>query len=471
MKRSQLFHLCHVIIMLAFLLISDNAFAQSSSPAAAPHGTCTTDPPFTIPPPSPGYGVISTVITGVQGILNSISSAMFLTIVSDDGFIDAIRGLLTIYIAFYGIMFTLGMVQLTLFDFLIRMIKIGVITILLSPDAWNFFNFYVVQFFNAGTDGWINRVSFAVLNVPGATLPSGPLPPFWVIDQALSKAISAKMAVTLMAMFFAPPYGPIFGLLLVLGLGTFVRAILTATWVYLMSLILKALLFGIAPIFLSFLLFVRTKHLFDGWLNQVISATLQPILLFTFLAFFVALLDVALDNVFLTPVCWTEWSESLRGSPFSIHYWRFALCNGANCEPYSGSWNFTGPQSGSGPIFPIDILGILVVVMLADLASRFNSIVAMIASDLAGAATNLATMQGAFGDWFKGSSGKEAGGDSNNAQKLLPAQRPVPGAAPDKNNNQNQQNANDLANNADKNAAQNATDNPNLKSPGVGHRE
>ena len=69
-----------------------------------------------------------------------------------------------------------------------------------------------------------------------------------------------------------------------------------------------------------------------------------------------------------------------------------------------GKWDFNGPQSGAGPIFPIDILGILVLVMLADLASRFNSIVTLIASDIAGASTNFSAMQGALGDWFKKSS-------------------------------------------------------------------
>ena len=260
-------------LCLCTALMPDAARAQAFP--NVPHGTCTTDPQFEIPQPDPGHGLISTIIIEIQNILGLVSSAMFITITEDSGFITALTLLATLYIAFYGILFTFAMVQITLFDFSIRMIKIGIIVLLLSPGAWDFFRDYVVKFFNAGTDAWINQVSAAVLNVP---LPANAAP-FWVIDRALANAVSAKMAVTLMAMFFTPPYGPIFGLLLSLGLGTFVKAILTAAWVYLMSLILKALLFALAPIFLSFLLFVRTRHLFDGWLNQVVNATLQPILL------------------------------------------------------------------------------------------------------------------------------------------------------------------------------------------------
>lgn len=401
------------------------AYAAEPPPTAA-HGTCTTDPPFEINVPPPGQGLISTIITEIQNILNQISSALFTEILSDSGFVRAVQAMTTLYIAFYGIMFTFGMVQITLYDFSIRMIKIGVIMLLISPDAWSAFNNTFVQFFNAGTDEWINKVSAAVLNEP---LPAN-APPFYVIDQAVTKAVSAKMAVTLMAMFFTPPYGPIFGLLLVLGLSTFVKAVLTAAWVYLMSLILKALLFGVAPIFLSFLLFVRTRYLFDGWLNQIVNATLQPILLFTFLAFFVQLISVAIDNILLTPVCWTEWAESLRGSPFSMHYWRFTLCLTGECQPYAGSWSFTGPQTSQGPIFPIDILGILVLVMLADLASRFNSIVISIANDLAGAATNLAHMSGDLVNDFRKNAGGARPGGKGGGAATLPNQRPEVGNTP-----------------------------------------
>ena len=416
------YRLLFLLLCMGALFMPELAHAQAP---AVPHGTCTTDPQFSIPVPNAGEGLISTIIVEIQNILGVVSSALFTEILGDSGFRKAAQALTTLYIAFYGIMFAFGMVQITLFDFCIRMIKVGIVVLLLSPDAWYFFNDIVVKFFNAGTDSWINQVSSAVLNQP---LPAN-APPFYVIDKALTKAVSAKMAVTLMAMFFTPPYGPIFGLLLALGLGTFVKAILTAAWVYLMSLILKALLFGIAPIFLSFLLFVRTRYLFDGWLNQLVNATLQPILLFTFLSFFVVLIDVAIDNIFITPVCWTEWAESLRGSPFSVHYWRFTQCVGGACEPYGGAWSFDGPQTGSGPIFPIDILGILVLVMLADLCSRFNSIVTLIASDLASAATNLADMQGALGDWFKSANKAGRSPDGSNMQGVLPNARGAAAAA------------------------------------------
>jgi len=416
------------VLLLLLCAMPQTSFAapapSTTPPVAVPHGTCTTDPQFEITTPPPGQGLISTIIDQIQDILEDVSEELFSNIVTDTGFIKTVQAMATLYIAFYGILFMFGMVQITYYDFGIRMIKIGVLMLLLSPSAWDFFNDTVVTFFNAGTDDWINGVSAAVLQQP---LP-GNAPPFYVIETALSKALSAKMAVTMMAMFFTPPYGPVFGLLLALGLSTFVRAVLTAAWVYLMSLILKALLFGIAPIFLSCLLFVRTRYLFDGWLNQIVNATLQPILLFTFLAFFVQLLGVAIENVLTVPVCWTEWSEGPRGTTGQFFSWRYTLCSLTdpnNCNPYGGNWAMNGPQTGSGPIFPIDIIGILVIVMLADLASRFNSIVILIASDLASASAGLASMSGAsLGDMFKKANAQNnSPNGSAVAQTGLPNQR------------------------------------------------
>ena len=406
-----------MLLCVASILVPDMSFAQSSQPPVVPHGTCTTDPQFEIPTPAAGGGLISTIVTQIRLVLDQVSQALFQTITGDFGFRYALTATATLYIMFYAVMFTFGMVQITLHDFSLRMIKVGIIALLMSPDAWNAFSVTVVQFFNAGTDEFINSIMAVALNTtvaPGAA-------PFAVVDDALSKAVSAKMAVTLMAAFFTPPYGPIFGFLIALGLGTFVRTVMTAAWVYLMSLILKSLLFGLAPIFLSFILFARTRYLFEGWLNQIVNATLQPILLFTFFAFFVKLIEASIDNIFINPVCWTEWGDSLRGSPFSVHYWRFALCDspGGSCEPFGGKWNWNGAQtSGGGPIFPIDIIGVLVLVMLADLATRFNSIVMMIASDLASASTNLAGMQGALSDWFRGAGGGKGPSGGGGLPKL-----------------------------------------------------
>jgi type IV secretory pathway VirB6-like protein len=392
-----------LLFMAAFLLVL--AILPQAAEAAAPPGTCTRDPQFQIPPYPPGAGLVSTIVTNIKDVLENISETMFNAIRTNDGFTYAIRAAVSLYIAIYGILFTFGMVQITIFDLVMRMIKISIIVLLLSPDAWDFFSNVVVRFFNDGTDALIyNITQIAVGGVVSPYNPSDPgSHPFLVLDAAVTKAVSAKMAVTLLATGFTGPYGVFYCLLMVMCLGSFLRALLTALWVYLMSMVLRTLLFGLAPIFFGCLLFQRTRHLFDGWLNQVVNACLQPILLFIFFAFFAKLIEASIDHVLHVPVCWTESAESLRGSPSRMHWWRFMVPDsGGKFESYGGGWTFTGPQDAptEGRIFPIDIMALLVFLMLAELANRFNSIILMVARELAGATTDLSTMRGALSDWF-----------------------------------------------------------------------
>lgn len=425
------------VFFVLFAAAGAATFADPVVPA-----TTTADEQFKIPDVPAGQGILSTIVKDIQLILFGnpngrpptigIAENMFKSIAGDLGFIKTASALMTLYIAVYGILFTFGMVQVTLYDFGIRMIKIGIIVLLISPGSWTFFNDTVVKFFNGGTDEIISEVT--QIAVGGFTNQINPASttsyPFAPLDAVIAKALSAKMWVTLLATVFTGPYGLVYGLLMALALRALIASLLTAMWVYLMSLVLRTLLFGIAPIFLACMLFGRTKHLFDGWLNQVVNACLQPIFLFVFFAFFVKLMEGSIDSIITydgpakpPPVAWTTPAETVRGTPFNQNWWRFMIWNRNKiCPPattpgcyeeYGGLWSWKGvlptAVTGSGgtttppanlPIFPLDLMNILIFFMLAELAGRFNTIVIQIAKDLAAASTDLSTMQGSMSQWF-----------------------------------------------------------------------
>lgn len=421
--------------VLALVGLLSGAWAAPARADYVPNGTATTDEQFNIPQAPAGQGILSTIVSDINKVLfgdpragvPGIAERMYNTITRDGGFTKAVRATLTLYIAVYGILFTFGMVQLTIYDFGMRMIKIGIVITLISPTSWTFFNDHVVAFFNKGTDEIINQVtSVAVGGITNNINPSasGGAHPFAALDGVIAKALSAKMWVTLLAMIFTGPYGMVYGILLAWSLRALIASLLTAMWVYLMSLVLRTLLFGVAPIFFACILFQRTRHLFDGWLNQVVNACLQPIFLFVFFAFFVKLMEGAIDNIITydgpskpPPVSWTAPAESVRGTPFDQNWWRFMVWNPdkqnedgtqGGYEEYGGQWSWSGPlptntnlPAGTNfPVFPLDLLNILIFFMLAELAGRFNTIVLQIAKDLAAASTDLAGMQGSLSEWF-----------------------------------------------------------------------
>ncbi|MCE2926866.1 MAG: type IV secretion system protein [Rickettsiales bacterium] len=419
------------LVILVTLALPAEVWAATPPPPSRPPGTCTFDPQFDVPYAviTPGSGMISRIVLDIRSVLTATVYPMYRNLLESSSFSTAVSVAMTIYIAVYGVLFTFGMVQVTVYDFFMRMLKFGVVAgfVIINPSWWLSVYDTLILFFVDGTDAIIAQAT--VIMVGGVSAPYDQAAPFKALDGLIATAISAKMAVTILATFFTGPYGLMFGILILLSLGAMLKALFSAIWVYLMGLVLKMLLIALAPLFIAFLLFDRTRHLFDGWLNQLVNACLQPIFVFLFFAFFVALLQASINNILKTPVCWTEWMDSVRGTPFAVHYWRFAVRNSSgNWEPYSGNYDFTGiPGNATAPIFPIDIMSIIIFLILAELAGRFNNVVTMIANEIASASTKLSDFQGPLSDWMSGGSG--GGGSGSPAAAGGVGSRPTPGGS------------------------------------------
>ncbi|MDX1974947.1 MAG: type IV secretion system protein [Rickettsiales bacterium] len=433
-----------ILLFIGLAIFIQASPAYADYPPPQPPGVCTTNPQYN-PATDPVNGIMTSIVNNVRAVLNPIRFQMYNGIITNTGFRAAIGAAVTLYIAVYGALFMLGMVQMTVSDFTQRMVKVSILAILINTSySWAFFNGVVVEFFESAVDDLIavsTQISIGGISNPvvGGVSASGTSTPFAILDGAIAKALSAKMAVTLLAIFFTGPYGILIGVLLVIALACFVKTLMTAVWVYLMALVMRTLLFGLAPIFIGCMLFQRTYHLFQGWRNQVVNSCLQPILLFIFFAFFVALMSAALSNVTKTPVCWTESMENMRGTPFYIHFWRFQIPktqfpqSDSDYENYGGGWSFSGPDGANTtlnmPVFPVDIVAVLVFLILAELASRFNSVVTQIAIDLSGASVNLSSMSSDMKQMFD--AGKKGGPDAGG--------RGGPGVAPAPTQGQGQQ--------------------------------
>lgn len=394
MKHSiKTFGLFIVVTLVGMVILPDLVYADT------PAGTCSTDPAFNIPAT---VNIIQTIVSNIECILfggcrgQSISESLFQAISGSNNFSfgssfgPVIVAALTLFVIIFGISFMLGIVQLSLVEFTIRMFKFSLIAVLLYPVAWSFFYSTVGIFFHEGTNWLIGQsIMIALGTVPGVDTTR----PFAMVDYAIATAFSAKMFVTIMAMLFTGPYGWLFFILMVLGLGSFIAALFQAVWIYLMAMVVRAFLFGLAPLFLPFLLFSRTRHLFDGWLNQLVNTMLQPVLLFTFFSFFVVLVQASMENILATRVCIMPGAGLFDGLPGDVQMWRMTV----NGQPYSGEWGWRGPLDADGRTFEIAILDVIIFILLTQLAWRFNSIAINIAKEIAGVSTTF-NVPGAFSD-------------------------------------------------------------------------
>lgn len=387
------------LVSLSFIVLT-----SQQSLAADPNQeiTCTNSPGFDIPD---NLRVITTVVDNITCVLygtsatvpcagtTNVAESMFTKISNQISYKLLAQAVASLFIIFFAISFMLGIVQLSIVEFTIRAFKISIILALATGGMWAFFYNTVGVFFQNGTNWLIARsVQIALGTIPGIN----PNAPFELIDHAINLAFSAKMFVTIMAMLFTGPYGWLFFGLMVLGLGSFVSALFQAIWIYLMSMIVRAFLFGLAPIFFLFLLFNRTRHLFDGWLNQLVNSVLQPVLLFSFFSFFVVLVQASMENILETEACYMPGNSFLQGVPGDTVLPRLKV----NGQIYTGRHDFEGPvdiDAGPQDIFPIDLIDVLIFILLTQLAWRFNSVALNIAKEIAGVSTSFNT-PGAFSE-------------------------------------------------------------------------
>jgi len=102
---------------------------------------------------------------------------------------------------------------------------------------------------------------------------------------------AANIAMLILASFFTGPIGIYFALsVLIFGL-LLIAATLRALHIFLSSAISIIIMVFVSPIVIPLALFEKTKGIFDGWLKELISFCLQPMILFAYIAIFLMVMD------------------------------------------------------------------------------------------------------------------------------------------------------------------------------------
>lgn len=207
------------------------------------------------------------------------------------GLIPAIQASLVLYITVYGIMFLLGMVQNTKADAMIRIIKIAFVLALCTDTSWKLFGQNLFDLFVRTT----NQLIFYFSNNFTGNFETDKT--FVFLDRTVGVILTREFWLRMLALLFAGPVGWLFMSLILWATGVFFAAVMEAMMTYLMIVIAIGLLLSIAPIFIAFILFQRTKQIFEGWLKMIVSFALRPMFIFASLAFLNEVLMAALYGV------------------------------------------------------------------------------------------------------------------------------------------------------------------------------
>lgn len=330
-------------------------------------------------------GLLSEIYRYIKDIVGSSTEKLFKTFTDSTAYRSAVAGALTLVVAFYGIGFTIGVVQASFGQVLIRLFKIGIIATLISPSGWQFFSDYMVKFFMDGTDELVT----GVVAIGTGTAPPPDATPFYQFDKLAEFIIEPQTLVAIMGSLFAGgPYGFAVGGIMIMAFWGFVKLLIGALQTYAIAFVARSLLLGLAPVFFVFLLFDKTKNLFMSWVNALLNTALQPILLFTFLAFFMVLIETASQEMLSTEFCWSTY-RNVNGTPGQAAMWRPTDEDG-NPIVSEMSWGgalecLFSSEKGNCKEFPMNIVDILTFLLLVFLAQRFTGVIDRIAGELSNA--------------------------------------------------------------------------------------
>ena len=206
-------------------------------------------------------------IKGTQGFIEKI----YKNIAAKSGFRKFVMALLTLYVMSFGFLYLMGLVQINHQELLSRVLKIMIVSVLLTETSWSFFynNFFILFIEGPSTIiSWLNRTTTA----GGGSS---------IINLMMSHETLAKLFSLLFVSWGGWVFIIIYFLLFIFILFVLIKASIT----YLTALIMTSIIILTAPIFMCFMLFNFTKNFFDNWLKQLISYSIQPIILFAGIAF------------------------------------------------------------------------------------------------------------------------------------------------------------------------------------------
>jgi type IV secretory pathway VirB6-like protein len=393
----------HFLMLLTFIVLllqPTLTLAQAATPGPVPNAgvsnpsnVCTSflDRSDVLDPNNPptqaqlNSGFLTQIERFIKSVVLGSTKQLFTALTSNASYQAAVNATMVLFATIYGLFFMLGIAQASLGQVLIRLIKMGLIYTLISPAGWEFFNDYVVAFFVGGTDQIIRAVITTAAG--GAPLPAN-FPVFYQLDQIGQFLIHPETIAALIGSATSGPYSLGMTGLMMVGFFGFIGLLVKALRIYATAFVAQAMLLGLAPIFFIFLLFERTKNLFNSWLNVLIGLSLQPILFFTFLAFMLVMIETATKNMMSVELCWVP-TDAGQGFDAKKNMWRFMDADGTPMLQYSwqGSLQCTLDQGTSGgssncPQFPFKIIDVLTFLLLVWLSSRFAEVTDRIASEL-----------------------------------------------------------------------------------------
>jgi type IV secretory pathway VirB6-like protein len=224
-------------------------------------------------------GPIQYVINIVSDVMFNSAYVLYMGIISEPNFSLIVNTSLILFIIFYAICFTLGITDFTQKELLIRVVKLSIVASMLSSStAEYFYNNYLSAIFHDGLDNLVclvtNQDGNSCMRKGSHNIATNDY--LAILDKPwkmiFSKAIFIKLSgFSMSVLLFAYILGYLS--LILIALSALQVGIFFTTCIAMI-----AFLISFSPIYITFLLFNKTRPLFDAWLRVLSSNFLQAII-------------------------------------------------------------------------------------------------------------------------------------------------------------------------------------------------
>ncbi|QMV46164.1 type IV secretion system protein [Wolbachia pipientis] len=206
---------------------------------------------------------------------------------------STIISLLVLYIILYTLYYFFGLTHISIYEFLIICVKIGIIVQMLQDSSWNFF-------YNNAFSVFVNtpKQLIEIANFRGTTSNV-----FEFLDLPLNRFLSSHSVLLIVSLIFSGPLGFVSFCLVIWGLITVSLSILNALFSFITSIAIVALLLSLAPIFIICLLFAYTRQMFHNWVKNLARFAIHPVVLLIFISLISQVMDYIVYSVFDFEVC------------------------------------------------------------------------------------------------------------------------------------------------------------------------
>lgn len=311
------------------------------------------------------------ISSNVNGVFKFIKEEVIGDSVKDSykgyarGLLQGVRALLTLYVIFTVIGYMLGTIQLSKFDFIVRMFKIAFIAFAFSDRSWELFGTTLSRLFIDGSTYLVDSFS-GYIGEGGRK--------FAFLDLTAGVLFTAETWLKFLSLMLSGPFGFIAFLAILYATFMFLKCIISATFKYVISTVLVAFLLSLTPLFIVFILFQKTKPLFDNWIKTLAHVSLEPVILFSFLSLLNQLMYSVLYNLTNFSACY----QCL----ISVNFLSYDLCLMKSILPlgYSPGTSVdvalsTGERAGGHfAALPIDLIQAFIYLIIAGAMEAFVSI-------------------------------------------------------------------------------------------------